>query len=517
MIGWLGGRKPDHPMGDIKEAKRILSELPSGDTFKCVDEIADWIESVMRTEGFRLDHRIEVIRLLDETAQVHQRRLTREYLSTPRLPKFRENRLWTTLFNLWRQLAGAYDQCIADYRNGVKGASDAKAEMPLATCRAMRALLAQLKWQQMRYGPIDNGIWRSLGTLYEHAEARGFRHTVVQLYPGIPSETTVEQEFLKTLVVWISAPDGLVPLHIEIAERITAHFAPAFVIEQPPRVSGTHCFDLALARPPLRLLGAGAIATPSMRYFSAGQALRGLEDLIQHVQKGVLPESVNLGATYKPTLVHEVLEHLIAHWSPAPPARRHERHQVMARLSVINGFEPLLETFDQSALSFSSEAAESWIVDNISAGGFGAVIPQIRSEWIRVGGLLGIRPEGVQTWGVGVIRRFARDDQQQGHVGVQTLAKSASAVRVRPVDVKVAGSHADDEGYRPAILLQTGAAGEATLVLTPGTYSPTNSFEMMSGERMHLLIPIRLVEKGDDFDIARFRRMERDQDEAASA
>ena len=37
MLNIFGGGKPDHPMADLKEARRILEEVPAQDAFKALD------------------------------------------------------------------------------------------------------------------------------------------------------------------------------------------------------------------------------------------------------------------------------------------------------------------------------------------------------------------------------------------------------------------------------------------------------------------------------------------------
>ncbi|MBI2311964.1 MAG: hypothetical protein HYU77_05620 [Betaproteobacteria bacterium] len=512
MLKWIGG-KPDHPMSDLKEARRLLAELPANDAFKALEEITGWIESVMQAEGFRLDQRVAVVKLLDETAQQFQRKLARDYLTAPRLQKFQENRLWTSIFNFWKQLGRAYDQSILDYHAGAKGSGDVKASLPVLTCRGLRACSAQLKWMQMRYGPIDASIWSCVGKLYELAEAKGYARQPATLYPGIPGDFTPEQEFLKIMILWVSAPDGLIPLHLEIAERVTAHFSGSFFIEKPPRKQGTHWFDLAGDRAPSRLTPAPE-AVGSTRFFGAGKALDELGQLTQQVEKGVVPESVNLGAAYKPGIVRDVLKHLALNWSPQPPMRKSERHRVKARLSVVSGFERVAEQLSEDSLAFG-DATESWIVENISAGGFGAVVPQIKGDWIRVGCIVGVKPEGINSWGVGIVRRLSRHEQSQGRVGVQTLAKNARVVRLKPHDSKwVSSAPGEEEDYRTALLLANfPETGEALVLLKPGSFSTQQSFDMVAGSNKHLLLPMNLVEKGEDFDLARFREMRQEAGE----
>ena len=59
--------KPDHPMSDVKEARKLLSELPRDNSFKALEEITAWLASVKDTPGFRPELRTEIVMLLDET------------------------------------------------------------------------------------------------------------------------------------------------------------------------------------------------------------------------------------------------------------------------------------------------------------------------------------------------------------------------------------------------------------------------------------------------------------------
>ncbi len=114
-LKWLGGGKPDHPLADDKGAKEVLSALPPNDPAKAIQDIRDLIESVLGTVGFKDERRGEVIMLLDEAAQAHQRKLARDYLSNARLPKFQEGRMWGALFGLWKDLASAYAACLTQF------------------------------------------------------------------------------------------------------------------------------------------------------------------------------------------------------------------------------------------------------------------------------------------------------------------------------------------------------------------------------------------------------------------
>ena len=93
----FGGGKADHPMADVKEARKIVDAIPGGDSFKALEDLNHWLESVRTWQGFTHDHRAQLVLMIDDAAQGPLRKLQRDYLSTPRLSKYQENRLWGTI------------------------------------------------------------------------------------------------------------------------------------------------------------------------------------------------------------------------------------------------------------------------------------------------------------------------------------------------------------------------------------------------------------------------------------
>jgi hypothetical protein len=52
-------------------------------------------------------------------------------------------------------------------------------------------------------------------------------------------------------------------------------------------------------------------------------------------------------------------------------------------------------------------------------------------------------------------------------------------------------------------------SGECTLLLRPELFSLKNSLQMHAYDKQYLLTPVALAEQGDDFDIGRFKILER--------
>lgn len=508
MLGWMRGTQSDHPLADDKAARELIAELPANDSFKTLEELAFWLDSLKTADDLKVGRLVEIVDFIDSSAKNHQRKLSQEYLTgRDRLQKFQENRIWTTVFRFWKQLALGYELCLKRYQAGANGWGAVKSRVPTIVSRGLRAGSLQLKWHLLRYGPVEPGLWGDLCKLYAYADEKSFADTRVEVYPGQFGESSAQREFLKSMMLSISATDSLLPAKLEIAERVIAQFSEYFVLQRQP-AKGAHYFvDLAASKSPARMIQRIEMK-PSLRFFGPGTAAAELEKLILTVRAdGVVPSYINLGGNYEPEQVLEVLKHLARYWSPVPPARGEERRSSVNKISVIHEFDEIVSTIsgDSADLSFD-RIAESWAVENESEGGYGAVLLHAKSEWLKVGTLLGVKIEDGAAWGVGIVRRLSSIDDKQRYVGIQVLAKGATVVELAPVNATGSRQNAV---LLPSNLTETTGTGEMNLLLRMGTYAPQKSFEMRAYERTYLLVPRKLMEGGHDFDMARYRIMQR--------
>jgi hypothetical protein len=512
MLGW-NKNKSDHPMADDKAAKEFLSELPTGDSFKLLEELTFWLDATRTGQGLKPLRTYEIIDQLDTAGKPHQRKLAQEYLNGGnRRQRFQEQRIWNAQIELWRQLGAAYEFCLAQTLPGVSGGGALKPLAPTLTCRAIRALTLELKWALMRYGPVDPTLWSRLSALYTQAEQGGFALKACTVYPGAWGESTVQREYLKALMLSMSATDGLLPRKLEVAERIVAQFSEYFVLQTELGRGCHYCVDLAMARPPARLLAHGATTAATVRYFGPGTASEVATKVIATITaSGAIPSDLNLGGNYELNLVTDVLHHLARYWAPIPPARAQERRRSFTRINVVHDFDDIVAIIsgESTDLAFSDNI-ETWTAENESEGGYGAVIGQSKGDWLKVGALLGIKLEDGAAWGVGIVRRLTSGGGQQRYVGIQTLAKGGALVKLFPVG----GRNGSVGPGQDAVLLPSSAAdstgkGELNLLMRLGSFSPQQSFEMRAYERDYLLVPKQLLEGGQDFDMAKFRVIQR--------
>jgi hypothetical protein len=502
-------------MSDARQARQIIDGLPANDPAKALEEITYWLDTINQTGKFKLNQRFENIDLLDGAVRNHLRKLSQDYLAMPRQLKFQENRLWNAIFGLWRQLGDGYLHCLKQYEDGLIGMTIIRKSLPVIIARIIRALTFQLKWKLLRYGPVEPRIWLELAQVYSIAEQRGFADGAIAVYPGALGESTVKREFLTAMMFSASSPEGLPPLRQEIAERTAAHLASAFRISTRPD-GCTHCVDLASPGPPVRLFK-GVEPKATLRFFGAGKGLVELNQLIGKIRgTGAIPEGVNLGGSHSKDNVIGTFRHLARYWSDQPPARGSERRPTVGRITVVPGLKDILKTLDPSdddtldfSLSQPGTSAESWIVEDVSDGGYGAIIPTVKSDWIRVGTLVGVQNEAAKYWGVGLIRRIVRDEKEQRHVGIQVLTTTAIPVKLSKSQA-LSFTDADRDAER-AILLPTGpdARGEVDVVMRSGLFSGRDSLDMTVRDKSFQLTPVGLVEGGEDFDWAKFKVQER--------
>ena len=201
-----------------------------------------------------------------------------------------------------------------------------------------------------------------------------------------------------------------------------------------------------------------------------------------------------------------VLEHLQLHWSPKLPERKHQRHRVKSRLTVAYGFDGALDALDpRSSLTFDGSDRESWIVENVSAGGFGALIPQVKGDWLRIGCLVALQPEGGDNWLLGIIRRLSRPTLQQAQVGIQTIARNAA-----PVSLRVRAGEVLSLDRERGLLIGSPEEGEMQLVVRNGVREPGLTFVPDDAPEGTVLLPIAPAERGADFELLRVRQLVRD-------
>ncbi len=508
MLSRLLGKKPDHPMADMKSAHALLDELPKHDPIKSLMELTDWMESVADNSEFKLEHQFAVVRMLDEAAYTHARKLSREYFAAQELPKFQENRLWLVLGGWYRNAFNAYSVVFNRYCEGEKGGASIRGAMPLLVARTVRAMTASLKFSCVHYGPVDSNIWACLGRLYNHAERQQYLDSPVSLYVALPRSTSVKLEIAHLLGWYGCGVSSLSPLVMHLTERIIDQYIDTVDMRPQPDEHSLFGFDLNSPSLPRRV-NIDATVHPYMRFVSMEGMQAKLETLLKVLQKNIVPDDLILGGDYEAELVREAAEYLLK-YLVSLPQRRSLRREIQIKTKIVSGFSRTLECTDVG-LNFNANNIAEWQLENISSSGFYTVLPQHGNESVRIGHLLGIQPGGVKHWGVAVIRRLMRDDENHLHVGAEILSNQISGVALR----QSGGGGAGFEEGQMALWLHPrfGEESSGRVCLLVNSYVPNCSLLTEMNGKKFLLIPHALKQKHLDCDLVEFRTIEQDENE----
>lgn len=398
MIMSLFSSKSAHPLADGKALKGVLETLSGLPAAEGLDEARVWLESLETVEDMKPEQCLDILLQIDEAALPHARRHGRDFLLLAAGNRSEEYRLWHRNHAYWRQLSAAYEAGLQRARAEGKWPRALESRLPLVHVRWLMACAAAIKWATFRHVPAEGGDWQWAGAAYLAAQAGGFQNTPVQPGPHAAA-TTVVQEYLHLLALHASSVNKLMPVKVEIAERLVAYLTPYLVFTDQVDVANVYWVDAGKPLPPTRL---AKVPEPSstLRFLRPGEALSRIAWIKADIEKsGAVPADLQLGGQYPPDMVLSVLDHLALNWQATPPARSHLRRAIKSRLRVVHGLTTIHEVLVAGQGSFMQIKEEDWFVEDVSKGGMGAQTPFSTNEWIRLGALIAMQPEGGQLAG----------------------------------------------------------------------------------------------------------------------
>lgn len=531
--------KPDHPMFNAKEARRLLAELPKDDPFKELEEITSCLDSVKDASGFRPEVRTEIIMLLDEAIQPLYAELLHLYLGAPHLQDFKGKHLWQGLHNVAQTLAEAYLVCVQEYQHAENKSFDYKELIPVICVRLIHAVAEQMKLQLMHYVDIAQAVWDHLCSCYNFAEANQIADSMVFAYPKHVIHVSPHSELVRALMLFESSPGTLAPDQIEVSSRIAARMASFFDFKNAPDPDCAYCFDLANPGAPKRV-DENIQATPAMRFFGAIKAVPKVADIIAHHEHGLIQKEQRFGSEFTPAGKLTVLKHLRLHWGKDRPHRHLERRGINTAIEVVHSFRTIsklvarmdidnavnISEKDAAALKERSDinlaaendeidySTENWAVTDVSIDGIGGIIPNNGGVWVKIGDVCGLKAGNSPIWWIGMIRRLHIDPKGAVHVGIEMLAKKPLSVWLRTLGKgteKVSNwetsSSSFEYDYLPAILLPDASNSyvNATMLMESGSYVPETIYEVMLGEKSRNIKLAELLAEGEDYEQIKFQ------------
>jgi hypothetical protein len=468
-------------------------------------EFGSRLDAVHSQTEMKLGVQIEIVDLADRGARELVSELESRYFASGGNGESEEQaRIWGAISLYGAQLEAAYTHLVRQFQTYGMGWAEVSEKIPQMVARAMRATTMRLKWQLMRYLPVEKDIWQTLSQLWTFVEDKGLTGARVIVYED---KSTLPREFLKPLMLAVSAADSLPALEVEIACRIIDNLSDRFELQRHPAKACNFFVDIDRWIPPVRYTQASVVRSGS-RFFGAGRVISQLDQLTARLADGDIgPREMNLEGISDMGAVVHVLEHLGRHWWERRPERRAERRRSVSQIGVVHGAEEIMTRFSPDDIADQLRApAETWAVENESDGGYGAVLPMGTGDWLHVGKVLALRPTDSRVWAVGIVRRLAAQDGGQRHVGIELLARGARLVTL--------SQWTDRQQTWKALLLPSSSGGgmsqgEVSLLLPAASFSPDVNLQLEVYSTKYVLEPRILLENGREFEMARYRIVSR--------
>jgi len=506
MFGLSKNKKGGRSGDPVSAANALILALPRNEPLVSLHALSGHLDRMRAADEATPTEAYDVVDLLDRGGRTHFRAVARDYLARHRkLTKFQEEQIWRGVSGYLEQVALGYRHCLSKFETGAQGGLDLKPMLPLIAVRAMRVQGARMKWQYLRYSPLESRQWAEVNALYALAESGGIARARVNPYRTAQGDSSVEEEFLRTLMLAVASPQALLPQQIEIADRVIATSARHFVLASHTADSLRHYVDLAGDGAPQRI-EFDARLSKSARAFGACQALEQLKETEAEIEEQEpLPATRRLIEEFDAELVLATVRHLVRQWGPTLPLRRHTRRGNAEQVIVVHDFEEVAANVSGLTPDYPFVSAqEQWLIEDESRSGVQVRVSTPHGRWLEVGALLALRKVDESTWRTGIVRRIARADADHRLVGIEIVAHGGAGVTLLPLgrnDEPVPG-----QSMLCALLSsRDSASDEVSLLLRRGSFSPNTPCEMRAYDQRYRLQPLRVTMRGAGYEIARYR------------
>ena len=525
MFGF--GKTIKEPLADAKTAERWLASFPANDALAVHGAVLVGLGRLAERDAKRTPARLEAVFCVDRFTDPLRKNLTAQYLEHSNRSTRVENQLWQALFDLTQGFLLCYQAFareVTDHAQSNKWQS----LLPELIARQIMHQGLDAKIRLFRYEQWIPAKWSDLHSLFQMACSAQIERQPVAVLPG-GGLTTIEQEYLRVLVLQLMNSGNLTPRHLEwIAEQLSEWCTPLRLNIESSIVT-TFYVDLASRtglkrRTPQPL--EGRVLFLDTRPLHA-VLMQNVVMLDQKVRNNPLSDRTPRRADQL-----NLLSKLASQVDPEfkPLARRGERTSAEGSVDAIIGFakiaaflrddemQPFIEgkrspsTFGETIeiatfgrmrnenaramevarrrLANYAVPGGAWDVRDVSQTGFRLIAPMSVINAVTLGTLAAIRPQTQLRWTLGIVRRMKRLTTERAEIGLQVIANNLVGVEL--TETKRAEPDYSIEGEVPTVnsrrfnglflslKKRDGETAVQTLVVPPGEYQP--------GKRLHMSV-----------------------------
>jgi hypothetical protein len=544
MFGF--GRSTKDPLADRKSVERWFASFPSSDPLNLHSAILTELGALAERTSPRAPGRLEAMFRLDTLSEPLRASMTTQYLEHGNRSTRVESQLWQALFDHTQAFLLCYQAFGRDYSSRAQS-NRWQSLLPELLARQIMHAGVDAKIRLYRYEQWIPARWTELNALFQTACTAQVERVPVETLPdGVL--TTVEQEYLRVLLLHIMNAGNLSPRHVQwVAEQLAEWCAPLRLNIEPPTVSSFYV-DLAdrtglRRRPPHPLEGRVLFLDTRPLHAVLMQNVFMLE---QKVRNDPLSERTPRRAEQL-----SLLTKLASQVDPEfrPVARRGERQTASGSVDAIVGFSkisgflrdeevgPLADSRNPGSYGETMEIATfghmrnenaramevsrrrlasyaapggGWEVRDVSQTGYRMVAPMSIINTVTLGTLAAIRAQGQPLWTLGIVRRMKRLTAERAEIGLQVIAHNLTGVELSSpkrgeADYSVDGEAPTVSGRRfhglfLSLRKRSGDAPIQTLIVPAGEYQPGKRLYMSVGNSSAQSIAFgRLLEQQPDW------------------
>lgn len=504
--------------------QELIASLPQNNHRAAARLLLDELEGLNRQQ-FSVDVRLTALELYRPAIFIAVHGLSRQYCNQS-LPLQETARIQAELAQqLFTELAIGYKQAILTEEDRLFTIGDDN-QLALLLQRALDALGRLLRIHHLIYSPPPAGIWSELHLLYLHALQLSLQNLTV---PDEHGESSINLVYKHALLLSMATPSNLNSLDIErVIEYLDrfANLAQLHPLGIPDKTAGIFLVHLKSDIPPIPLAKNTKDAdTRTDILLITIELARQVHHHISQLQLEARPIILDLpNEAMADQRYRDMLQYLLKHWGN-PPKRVFQRAEKNSAIDMCMGMsaihyflelesskKPGLPTSKETlvTVSFASSPIDNggdaifksarWMVVNESPGGLALSKSPTSQDSLRIGELLGLKPDHAGQWGLAIVRWATNGESGPLQIGAQMIAPSAKNATIHAADLPQA---------EPALLLPELAALKqpATLITARGVYKPARTLQLEEkGQKADIMLT-RLVERTTNFERFQFSRL----------
>lgn len=460
LINAILRKKSDDPVGSLKSATIWVQELPLADVHQAHIEIVRALSSINENKKMPLKERIRVCMYLNEKAQGLQEKLCRDFLTTVDDPHAMERKYLHTILAFWDEMAVAYQICIRSFAHDPS--TKLWPTIHIVTARALHYYAMQAKWAHLRYLPVEGSVWRNLHRLYLFSERENFDKNPIKMFPDSTDTTNCLSEYLQPMMLRLANPESLQPQQIDQVDRWLDTWAKSLTLEHQFRPHRQlYAVNLGDTKPG-RSLRRNMLGE-KYRYWGVGLLVVTIEKAMEQLKGGELPARLGLGEDCRLPQCLDLIETIERRWSKKDVERKHERKPNVKVVHVVHGLTDIIgqlkpgakirrkkkaETIGYEVMGYTvggtpiedsqddelfEPVLDQWIVENESTSGYGVTCNPTANGMLRIGTLIGLKPEKSTHFLIGVVRRINKNPDSKTYVGLETMCQTPIPVELHPL------------------------------------------------------------------------------------